>query len=446
MKKIIISVLGLLCCYTATAQREYSLQQLVDSALHNNYAVQKAKFSIEAAQHQRKEAYTKYFPNVSAVAMGFQATKGMAEMSLNPSEMLSPEMGTAISQMLPAEALAALASPVSISMMKNGVIGSIMAVQPVYAGGKIVNGNKLAKIGEEVSYLQLQLSENDIQKNVEQYYWQLVSLHEKMNTLDAVSTLLNDLHKTAEVAVRAGVTLRNDLLQVELRQNDIASNKLKLKNGISIIKLLMSQYCGLQDTTFTVKTEKVSLSDPLLVDKSSALASLPEYQLLEKQVEAADLQIKMEKGKAMPTVAVGAGYNYHNLLDNNQHFGMVFATVNIPISDWWGNGYAVKRKKIEQQQAISQLKDNSEMLQIRMQKSWNDVMEAQQQILLAKQGLEQATENLRLNRTFYKAGTAKMSDLLEAQLLYQQCCDKQTDAEANYHQKLLDYRLATGTR
>ena len=41
-------------------------------------------------------------------------------------------------------------------------------------------------------------------------------------------------------------------------------------------------------------------------------------------------------------------------------------------------------------------------------------------------------------------GTSKMSDLLEAQLLYQQSLDRRTDAFADYQNKLLEYRQATG--
>jgi hypothetical protein len=37
-----------------------------------------------------------------------------------------------------------------------------------------------------------------------------------------------------------------------------------------------------------------------------------------------------------------------------------------------------------------------------------------------------------------------MSDLLEAQLLYQQSLDRRTDAFANYQNKLLEYRQVTG--
>ncbi|MBR4729323.1 MAG: TolC family protein [Prevotella sp.] len=174
------------------------------------------------------------------------------------------------------------------------------------------------------------------------------------------------------------------------------------------------------------------------------MANLPEYQLLNKQVEATKLQHKMEIGKNLPTVGVGAGYNYHNLLDNNHSFAMVFATVSVPISDWWGGSHAIKRKKIEQQKAEEQLADNSELLKIRMQNAWNNVEESHQQLQIAQRSIEQAEENLRLNRDYYKAGTSKMSDLLEAQLLYQQSLDRRTDAFADYQNKLLEYRQVTG--
>ena len=446
MKKTIL-FLCLLCCGVAVAQRPLSLQQLKDSALQNNFSIRSARLNIDAAQQQRKETFTKYFPNVSGTGFWFNANKGMAKMDIDPSGMISPELGATLAQLFPPEALAALANPVSISMMKNGTVGSLMAVQPVFAGGQIVNGNKLAKVGEEVSRLQLQLSENEVEKTVEQYYWQLVSLQEKTRTIDAVDTLLRDIHKDVDVAIRAGVAMRNDLLQVQLRQNDIASQRLKLQNGISILRLLLAQYCGLQNNSFDIVLPQADQQGQILSApnrEGEGLSLLPEYQLLGKQVEAASLQKKLAVGQNLPSVAVGAGYTYHNLLDNDRTFGMLFATVSVPISDWWGGSHAVKRRKLEQQKAVEQLEDNSQLLLIRMQKAYNDVVEAQQQIQLAQQSIEQAEENLRLNRNYYQAGTSRMADLLEAQLLYQQARDKHTDAFADLQNKLLEYRQATG--
>ena len=431
-----------------------TLAQLKDSALRNNIAVRQAQLDIAAADEQRREAFTKYFPQVSATGAWFNASRPMARMSVDPQDLVPQELGATLAQMLPAEALAALGSPLGMSMMKDGTIASLTAVQPLFAGGQIVNGNRLARVGQEAGRLQLRLKENDVERQTEQYYWQLVSLKEKMKTLNAVDSLLGDIYKDVDVAVRAGVAMRNDLLQVQLRRNDIESQRLKLSNGISIVKMLIGQYAGcvdafdiaMPDMNQQSDTPTSSLGEQLGVrlEGQPALSSLPEYQLLEKQVEATALQQKMAVGQLLPSVAVGAGYNYHNLLDNDRTFAMVFATVSLPISDWWGGSHAVKRKKLEHQKAVDQLNDHAQLLAIRMQKAANDVDEAAMQVDIAHRAIEQAEENLRIVRNQYKAGVSKMGDLLEAQLLYQQALDRRTDAWADLQMRLLDYRQATG--
>lgn len=471
MKKIIIAIITLVSLplsaqiTTSLSPRRgaagevevLSLEQILDSARRNNFTIRSAQYNIEAAQQQRKEAFTKYFPKVSASGVWFNATRDMAEMTVNPSEMLSPQVAADLSQVLPASALMALSTPTSISMLKNGVLGTVSAVQPVFAGGQIVNGNRLAKVGEDVSRLQMQLSENEVEKNVEKYFWQLVSMQDKMKTIKASEELLGDIHKDVDVAVRAGVAMPNDMLQVQLRQNELESQKLKLQDLIFIATQLLGQYAGLTPHqssdgkgsiyNFEVVAPTLDQQDhslPSPSEEGAVVRLLPEYQLLSKQVEAANLQRKISIGQNLPSLGVGVGYNYHNLFDKGRSFGMVFATLNVPISDWWGGSHAIKRKKIEQQKAVDQLDDNSELLKIRMQNAWNGVQESYQQLLLAQRRIEHAEENLRLNRNYYNAGTVKMSDLLQAQLLFQQAQEKRTDAFSDYQNKLLEYKHSIG--
>ena len=430
------------CCITATSQTSLTLNQLLDSALQNNLATRDARLAIQAANEQRREAFTNYFPNISGTALWFNANKSMARMDIDPSEFITPELGAALAQSLPAEALMALSSPMTMTMMKNGTIAGIEAMLPIFTGGQIINGNKLARLGEQVSQLQLQLSEKEVEAQTEQYYWQLVAMEEKERTLDAVDALLADVAKDAQAAVDAGVALRNDLLQVQLRQNEMASQRLKLNNGQALLHLILTQYCGLKGT-WTLAPADLSAMNALPLRDQAAISLLPEYQLLQKNVEAARLQYKMEVGKHMPSVAIGAGYNYHNLLDNNRSFGMVFATASVPISDWWGGSHAIRRKRIERQRAIEKLNDNAELLRIRAQKAFNDVTEAESQLTLAERSIEQADENLRIHQDTYHAGTSTMSDLLEAQLLLQQAKDKRTDAFIALQNAILAYRQAT---
>lgn len=448
MKKIFAIIVCLSCCAEAAAQT-YTLEQLLDSARQNNIAIRTAQHSIQAASQQRKEAFTKYFPHVSATGLWFNSTQDMAKITLNPAEMLNPQL----TQLLSPSVLTTLFPPTSISMVKNGVLGAVTAVQPVFAGGQIINKNRLARVSEDVSKIKLSLSQNEVEKTTEQYFWQLATLQEKLRTIQAAEKLLGDIHKDVDVALRAGVAMPNDLLQVQLRLNELSSQKLQVMNGISLVRMLLGQYAGLTPAApsqdggyqyaFDIAVPDIEEQQKLLpapIAGQEDVSSLPEYQLLDKAVESARLQRKLAVGQNLPTVGVGVGYSYHNLFDKGRSFGTVFATVNVPISDWWGGSHAIKRRKIELQKAEEQLADNTELLRIRTLNAWNNVQESYQQLLLAQRSIEQAQENLRLNRNYYNAGTSKMSDLLQAQLLYQQAQDKRTDAYSDYQNKVLEYK------
>jgi outer membrane protein TolC len=401
---------------------------------------------IQQAQQQRKEAFTNYFPQVSATGSAFHSNKDMLRGKVNTSDVLPSSLASS----LPSDIVSSLPSSLEVGLLNEGIIAGVEAVQPVFMGGQIVNGNKLAKVGVEASELQKRTSENNVELTAEQYYWQVVTLKEKMKTLDAVKAMLAELEKDVDVAVKAGVTLRNDLLQVQLRQNDIDSKRIKLDNGLRLARRVLAQYIGMEgksiDVADSALTDDHVPSYPLALkaDHDKAVGNTPEYQLLQKNVEAKTLERRIETGKLLPSVGIGAGYNYTDMVHTQNDFGMVFATVSIPISDWWGGSHAVKRKKLEEQNARERLADGEQLLKIRMQKNWDDVDDAYKQLLLAHKGIEQSEENLRLNRNFYQAGTVNMSDLLDAQQQYQQQRDSYVDAYATLQTKITEYRQSVG--
>jgi outer membrane protein TolC len=181
----------------------------------------------------------------------------------------------------------------------------------------------------------------------------------------------------------------------------------------------------------------------LYADPEQSLLSTPEYRLLEQNVKSNKLQQKMAVGKNMPTVGVGAGYMYDNLMDKDHPFGVAFVSVSVPISGWWGGSHAINQRKAQTMIAKQTQEDASDMLKINMQHLWDDVKDGYQQILIAHNSIEQSSENLRLNLDYYNAGIITMSDLLEAQSLYQQSRDKLVDAYSQYKIKILEYKQAT---
>lgn len=445
MKKIFSIIVGLACCSSAAAQQTYTLDQLKQLAVENNYNLRSARSAIQQSKEQKSEAFTKYFPQLMATGAGITMNKYLLEADLN--------LPDGLASLLPAGVSAAW--PTQIGYMKNGVIGSVTAVQPVFMGGEIVNGNRLAKVGVEASEIQLENSEDQVELTTEQYYWQVVSIKEKLQTLNTIHQMLAELEKDVSNGVRVGAVNRNDLLQVQLRRGEVESMQVEAENTLSTISQLLAQHVGKADEPIDVsvpddlssmgKSGEPALPATLRQDHQSALNATPQYRLLEKNVESHRLQHLMKVGRNMPKVGVGANYNWNNFLnESGRGTGILFAFVHVPLSGWWGGSHAIKKEKLALEDAREQLKDNSQKLIIRMNSAWAAVETSHKKLLIAHDAVIQAEENLRLNKDYYRVGSTKMSDLLLAEQQYQQACDRYTDAYAAMQTKMLEYRQATG--
>lgn len=418
--QIIGFCLFLMVSVSGSAQQSYSLAQCKKLALENNARMKNARLEVSSARQTKEEAFTNFFPSLSASALGYNANQPLVEANLGG---------------------------MPLALLKNGIVGDITVTQPLFAGGQIVNGNKLAQLGVEVSRFKQEQSAKEVLLTTEVYYWQIISLNEKLKTLAIVEQLVNSLYKDVDAAVKAGVKNRNDLLQVQLRKNSVASDRLQLENGLKLSRMLLGQYVGLKADSLSI--ESVSFDEPaspekLRTDHGAALLTTPEYQLLAKNVEANRLQQKITVGKYLPTVGIGASYMYDDLMDKDNTTAMVFAKVSVPISDWWGGSHAIKKQKFQTMMAQNEQRNNSDLLLIQMQKLWNDVEESYKQVKLAEESVVTATENVRLNTNYYQAGTTTLSDLLDSQLLLQQSRNQHTDAYTQYLIKQTQYLQATG--
>lgn len=448
MKRICISVLCIVASiFSLQAQKVYTLAECRQMALENNNKIRNGRLAIDQAKEQEKEAFSKYFPSVSASGTYFRSNNMLTEKFTMTQDDQQQLAGIISKLGLDPSALSSLPTTFTLEALNHGTIVNLMAMQPIYAGGQIVNGNRLARLQTDVRKLQLEQSKEDITNTTETYYNQLLSLYEKQLTLDVVDKQLQRIHQDAENAFNAGVSNKNDVLSVELKQNEIAANRLKLDNGIKLCKMVLAQYIGVFGEDIRIDTTlSKNLPEPsvYLVDHVASLDNRTEAKLLDKNVEASVLQKKLKQGALLPTVAVGAAGVYQDLSNIGHMKVMGLATVTIPISDWWGSSHGVHRLKIAEQMARQDRDDNRQLLLIQMQSAYNDLDNAYKQILLARKSLEQSAENLRLNEDYYQAGTSTMSDLLDAQTRSQQARDQYTDAVTQYLNSRTSYFIATG--
>lgn len=403
---------------TLQAQQSYSLEQCRQMALTQNAQMRISANKTMIAKQEKREAATNFLPSISLAGGAMKADDGLLQIPMGGQTM---------------------------KLLDEGLYGGAMASLPIFAGGQIYNGHKLATLGLEVSELQLRQTTNEVKLTVEQYYWNIVVLNEKLRTLQQVEIMLDKIRSDVKVAVDAGVKNRNDLLQVELRHNEIKSAVINVENNIKVCKMLLAQYIGVDWENFDVQaTVTADLLSPeyLFVNHAEHLDATVEYQLLSKAVEASKLEMRLNKGQFLPTVALSGGYLYNDFMGPSQNSFVGMVNVSIPIS--WKAPHSVRKYKYRYQNAVTEFDDGSEQLIIRMQKAQIDLSNAYQLALIARNSIEQSEENLRLNEQYYKAGTSSMSDLLEAQQLFQQSRDKYAEAYSKYEISKTEYLQATG--
>lgn len=408
----------LMACPTMEAQQLYSLGECRQMAIECNAQMKIASNKSKMAMQEKKEAATNFFPSISLAGGAMKADDGLLQMPMGGQTM---------------------------KMVDDGLFGGAMATLPLFAGGQIYNGYKLAKTGTEISELQLRQTQNEVLLTVDRYYWNIVVLNAKLQTLGRVEALLKKVCSDVEVAVSAGVRNRNDLLQVELRRNEVESRTIDVRNNMDICKMLLAQYIGCRMEEFDVATvvDTVLVSPRhFYVDHETSLQETVEYQLLNKAVDASKLEQRLNLGQFLPTVALNGGYIYNDFMGPSQNSFVGMVNVSIPIS--WKVPYNVKKYRLRSQNAVTERKNGGEQLIIKMEKARMDMENAYQQVLIARNSIGQSEENLRLNEAYYKAGTSSMSDLLEAQQLFQQSHDKYAETYSTYEISKTEYLQATG--
>lgn len=446
MKQIIILLLLVFGVGIQANSQNFNLDSCKYYALKNNKRLKEVQLKVDASKAVKKNAFTNYFPKVDAGAFVMKSNKSFIEFEV-------PEMNLPVYDGNPAN----LANPtqftyfpgMALELLDYANLGYISAVQPLYVGGRIRNGNKLAALGTEINKELLELSTDEVVYKTEEYYWMIVNLQNKVHTLESYKALLNNLQNDASVSYESGLLQKSDLLKVQLKLNEVEANKLKLENGIELLKMVLCQHIGIEYSDSVIIADSiVNLLTPEIVYKApeTSLENRKEFIMLNKAITAEKLQRKMAVGENMPSLAIGVTGTYLDVLERDDFYGIAFATLSIPISSWWGGSYKIKEHKIKVEIAENNLVEKSELLMLQMDKGYKELTESYKQIAIAELSRSQANEHLKVMQDNYKAGVVSTSDLLEAQAISQEAEDALVDAKSNYKIKLANYKLVTAQK
>ena len=463
---IIAAALCVLPTY-AGAQQVLTLDECRQMAVENNNSLKTAQQKIKVAGYDRNIALANYFPKITATGtymytsrdwklidddkaaviqnagttLQNDVTNKMMQIMSDKDVMTKYMTDAAFKKLIDGLQTTDIATPINaigqhitdaLTLDMHNLCGAVVSVQqPVFMGGKIVASNQMAKYAEELAQSQYDAEHAQILADIEQAYWQIVSIAAKKNLAENYADLLRQMGKDVDALVAEGFATPSDALTIKVKMNEAEMLYTKATNGLALAKMLLCKECGLPlDSEITLADETldaipVPQMSPVISDEE-VYAARPEIRSLDLAKKIYDKKVAVVRADGLPTVAVMANYavtnpNVFNGFQNK--FGGFFSAgvlVNVPI--FHGTEAIQKTKKAKAEAALTQyrLDDAKEMISLQVAQLRQQEGEALEKLTMAESNLENAEENLRVATAGWNEGMIASNVVLQAQTAWLQ--------------------------
>ena len=486
MKSVFGIILFLGVSQIANAQQLLSLDSCRALALHNNKQLSVSRVKQEVAENLRKSARTKYLPHVSMLGAYEWTSKEFSLLSDdqkamfsgvgtsligNLSSKLAPYMsilppavqqqiGTDLSQV--ASGLDAKGQKVVDAFhtdTRHIFAGAVLVTQPVYMGGAIKALNKMADISEQMSQQSTEARTQATLYDIDQAYWQVVSLRHKQKLAQSYLDLVKKLDGDVQKMIDEGVATRSEGLSVSVKVNEAEMTLTKVNDGLVLSKMLLCQLCGLpvNDQVTLVDEECEDLSG---IPASSSLSGMsvetaaanrPELKMLQSTVDMSRQLTNVLKAGNLPQVLLTGGYavTYPHVFNGFQRelggFWNVGVMLRVPVWNWGDVAYKVRASKGATTIATLELEEAREKISLQVNQSNFRVNEAYRKLELANASTRRADENLRTANLGFSEGVISSTTVMEAQTAWLQAQSQKIDAEIDVKLSQVNLQKALGT-
>jgi outer membrane protein TolC len=442
MRKIILSIIiSITFSYAQAQQLSLSLQQCKEMALKNNEDMKIATLQNQQAKAEKKVALSAYFPNISASAT-YAYVGGDMKMIL-PEEIGLNILGYEL------DLKPYLPEDITMDMGFWAYMFGATAQQPVFAGGKIITANKMAKKGIELSEDNLEMIRMSVIAEAQKAYWTYYLVKDKIKLLEHYVSLLDTLYEHTSGFIEADMTPQTELLKITSRQSSIQYEKQKAKNGLELARMMLCSMIGVDLNTEITLTDSLMEEEVSFPQQIYSLAQRPEYRMLQKQVDMKNLNIRMTRADYLPTLGIMGGYTYTGGIkiegvEMRMNVPMVMASLNIPIFRFGEGINKIKSAKIARDISQQELEKNSRLLEIEYQQVSRGLQDAFLLISSAEKALEQTSANLNAVKDRYEVRMTNLLDVLDAQTQWQDAYSNWIDAQVSYKIKEIEYLKVIG--
>lgn len=456
MNKIISTAfLAFLLALPADAQEVLTLEKCRQLALKQREELQLANIQYEKARQQQAVARTFRFPGLSASGTGIYQDKDFEMELILPTQKPNPITGELEPNIMlhPVTGLPVIGPdgnpvfnmyawmPLNISLSGAYLMG-VNLEQPVYTGGKISAGHKMANIGLAMASENLSLQRMNTYVAADQAYWTYIAVYQKVKLAQQAVEMIAAFLELARNSADVGLSNSSDLLKAQVEFNNAQLNLQKAINGQALSRMELCRITGLPFNTLIIPADTlVEAIQPFPGGMGTTNPSQrPEIRLLEKNIELQEQQIRMTKSDFLPMAGIQAGYQRIGGIElsgvdfNNTSFNAM-ASLKIPLFHW-GEGYRkIQMARLDKRMLEIELEKNRQLMTLETEQARLNLMLAWDNIQLNELALAHAVENLRICRNNYEVGMETMTVLLMAQTQWQQASSGLIEAKTDFRIK-----------
>jgi outer membrane protein TolC len=462
IKIIALNTFGL-AAISSFAQQSITLQQCRQMALENSESIKMADKNKEKALAEKAIARTYYLPSVSASGTMLYMNKDFTQNlylptyvpnvttgELDQNLFLHPLTGEPVySDGNPVFNMYAYL-PIDLSI-KGAYMAGVNIEQAIYTGGKIMAGNKMAQIGENMAQSNWKWTELNILADADQSYWMFVLVNEKVKLAQTAVHMLDSLVQRVQNSYDAGMVHKNELLKVQVKLNQAKLDAQKAQSGLELTRMSVCRITGMPFNTQLVASDTLinCTSDILSSLGDESVSHRPEFELLNQQVAFENEKIKLVLADYLPTMGISAGYSKLGGVELSgselSSSGMtVIGSLKIPLFSWGQGKQKIASAKINRDIKALELQQNEQLMYLEIEQAKFNLQDAFLRVQIAYEAMAQAEENLRLSQNNYELGAELMTDLLIAQTQWQQAKAEVIEAQAEFKIKETMYLKANG--
>lgn len=308
---------------------------------------------------------------------------------------------------------------------------------PIYSGHSLENKIEKAKIDLKDAGLDIEAAQQQVKLNVISSYLTVLEYRNELKINQESVNNYTDHLNLVQSKYDLGMVAKTDLLASQVDLAKAQDTLIKSQNNYNNALAALNNAMGLShETELLLKDDFTYEKYPKALEEclSYALEHRPELTQYKDKIKSAEYDVQIAKSGHMPTVDLTAtqGWNDTNLpgLKNSDTTLMLTASYNV--FDSGRTDAQIKQAEHSVAMANDTASKQRDSILLNVRQYYLSMLEAEKRIETNKVSVNQAQENLSIQKVRYEVGVGTNLDLLDAVLAL-------NSAQENEIQALYDY-------